>query len=504
MFTPSLDQVLDLTRTYSSIPICKTVYSDTVTPMMLLERLPNSPYTFLLESAEDGKKESRYSYLGTDPFQIIRCLHGLITITESSCNEKIKSNEPLKWLSEWLRKDQTPVYENMPPFLGGALGYLNYDSVRYIYPNEKITQVNQMPAESDDFHFMMINRLMVFDHVKKAIHFVVHLNVENVDSIEQDYSRMTEELENWISEIFKSKTEITSLGLIDNEVEEKSMPPANLEPEQFMKNVEIAKEAILAGDLTQVVLSQRFKVEQASDPLRVYRILRVINPSPYMFYLRMGEETLVGTSPELLLRANRSKIEVRPIAGSRPRGKTLKDEKDLVEDLLQDPKERAEHMMLVDLGRNDLERIAKAGTVEVTSLMKVEKYSHIMHLVSHIQAELHPELQPIDALMACFPAGTVSGAPRIRAMEMISELEPGPRGVYAGAIGCFSFSGSIDTCIAIRTIVFRDGCATIQAGAGIVADSHPENEYWETVNKAKGMIRALHLASEEMEGAVKG
>jgi anthranilate synthase component 1 len=383
--------------------------------------------------------------------------------------------------------------------LGGAVGYFGYEAMRYFEPTCAVTK-NSEGQQAYDVDLMFFDRMLIFDHFKQKVILVAHLQVSDdlgSDHLKEQYENIVLYLENWAKELFYRSVNIPSLPDITLPEKTGELARSTMSKQAYMDLVERAKEYIRAGDIFQIVPSQRWTWEEAPFPMEVYRILRVVNPSPYMFYLRMGEETIVGSSPELLVRVNEQTIETRPIAGSRPRGNSKEEDEYLVADLLADEKERAEHVMLVDLGRNDLGRVAKYGTVQVTSYMNIEKYSHVMHMVSHVKAERDERYSRLDAFKACFPAGTVSGSPKIRAMEIIAELEPHPRGVYAGSIGYFSFTGHLDSCIAIRTIYFKNGKAYVQAGGGIVADSDPEKEYEETINKAKGMLRALELASEE-------
>lgn len=498
MITPGLTEVQSLAHSFSTIPICKSVLADTETPIALYHRLAKHPYSFLLESVEGGEKWSRYSFMGADPLQVITGKDRCFSIKSAKEIQTIMADDPISFLDCHLSQFHSPRYEEVAPFLGGAVGYVSYETVRYFEPNRMITKQNG--AASDyDVHLMVFDRLVIFDHLKQKVIFVAHLHVSpemDEEVLAQEYEKKVRELEKWSKQVLTRNVFISSLPDFDLEERELEHVTPNMSPQDFMRQVEDAKEYIRAGDIFQVVLSQRWTVEKAPEPMNVYRVLRVLNPSPYMYYLRMGEETIVGSSPELLVRVTDRQADIRPIAGSRPRGKNKLEEEKWIADLLSDEKERAEHVMLVDLGRNDVGRVARVGTVNVTSYMQVEKYSHIMHLVSHVKAELAEHHRPLTAFQACFPAGTVSGAPKIRAMEIIAELEPEPRGIYAGGIGYFSFTGNLDSCIAIRTIYFRDGKASVQAGAGIVADSVPEKEYWETVNKAKGMLRALQIANQ--------
>lgn len=499
MIYPTREDALTLGKKYSMIPLCQRVLADTETPVSLYSRVKDEPYSFLLESVEGGKRWSRYSFVGSDPFFIVKGKGEEIVFTERNKESRTVTGEPFSFLASRLEQVHSPSYKDFPPFLGGAVGYAGYEMVRYIEPSRPIAK----PVSSDDdFHFMFVDQLLVFDHLKQEVVFICHLHVspEMSDSeIEQAYDRTARHLKKWAAEFLAKPVSVPPLSLGEGEVTEQDVQ-ANIGKNEYMQMVEKAKEYIRKGDIFQVVLSRRLTWEPAPPPFEVYRALRVLNPSPYMYYLRLEKETIVGTSPELLVRVTDSVAETRPIAGSRPRGKDEHEDRALAHELIHDEKERAEHVMLVDLGRNDLGRVAKYGTVEVTDFMKIEKYSHIMHLVSRVKGEMMDGKKELDAFKACFPAGTLSGAPKVRAMEIICELEPTPRGIYGGAIGYFSFGGNLDSCIAIRTLVFRDGQAWVQSGGGIVADSDPEAEFMESWNKALGLLKALAMVSDEKVG----
>jgi anthranilate synthase component 1 len=501
---PDLQEAVKLARDFSVIPVCKTVLADTETPIRLYDRVKDQPYSFLLESVEGGERWSRYSFVGSSPCRVIKSREGRMAIRDQRGERTAVTSDPLSDLNEQLAAYRSPVYDGYPPFLGGAVGYFGYEIVRFFEPARPVAKQAGLENSAYDLHFMVMDRLLVFDHLKQEVIFIQHLQVPKNGSqaeLRERYEETVKDLERWANELLSKPVSATFSGVtIDREPVDLSSVTANLSKEAYVKMVEKAKEYIRAGDLFQVVLSRKLTWAPAPDPFEVYRVLRVLNPSPYMYYLRLGEETIVGTSPELLVRVTGGRAETRPIAGSRPRGKTAEEENRLLENLLADEKERAEHVMLVDLGRNDLGRVADIGSVTVTDFMTIEKYSHIMHLVSHVEAKLKEGKVPADAFRACFPAGTLSGAPKIRAMEIISELEPDLRGVYGGAIGYLSFTGNLDTCIAIRTIYFHKGQATVQSGGGIVADSDPELELQESVNKAMGMLKALELAAKRTVG----
>lgn len=502
MIYPLLTEAEQLRQQYPMIPICKTVLDDTETPISLFLRFPKAKYSFLFESVEGEQKLARYSFMGAHPFRIIKGREGEYTLTEGKKSQRLRLDDPLSVIEANLKEFQTPCYPDLPPFLGGAVGYLGYEIVRQFEP------VLAKPLKGGgtgayDVHLMFYDRLLVYDHFKRQILLVQNIPAgeKNDPSFAKRYEQAVQGLEAWYQELKEASYHVPPLLPITDEEVPLKRAQSNVSKERYMEMVRQAQEYIKAGDIFQVVPSQRWTWKDAPSPMNVYRVLRQLNPSPYMYYLELDGETIVGTSPELLVQVNNGLIHTRPIAGSRPRGKNAAEDEALIQDLLKDEKEIAEHVMLVDLGRNDVGRVAEYGTVRVTEQMVIEKYSHMMHLVSHIVGKLHSECSPLEAIKACFPAGTVSGAPKIRAMEIIAELEPEPRGIYAGAIGYLSFDGNIDTCIAIRTIYFRDGVAYIQAGGGVVADSIPENEYMESVNKAKAMLKALDLAEKiEQQG----
>jgi anthranilate synthase component 1 len=483
----SYDEFLKLAEQGTVVPVIKQVLADLLTPVaayLKMERL--SPYSFLLESVEGGEHVARYSFLGFDPHMIVRCREGRVVIEAGGKSQD--TDMPMLSVLRKLTGKHIPVkLPDVPPFVCGAVGYIGYDAVRWF---ERIPDANPDDLQMDDAVMMFFSRLMVFDHVRHQVHLIANVFTEDsADDLEAEYRRAVDDIEAMEARLEDPIEPLPTTGL-DNQGSVRS----NLKKEMFEKAVERAKEYIAAGDIFQVVLSQRFQVALSAHPFQVYRALRVINPSPYMVYLKLNDRAIITASPEMLVRATGRRLEYRPIAGTRRRGDTDTEDTLLGEELRADEKEVAEHVMLVDLGRNDLGRVADYGSVEVTDLMVVERYSHVMHLVSGIKARLRPGMDRFDALAACFPAGTVTGAPKVRAMQIIDELEPTRRGVYAGAVMYLDYSGNLDSCIAIRTIVAKDGWAYIQAGAGIVADSVPETEYFETVNKARAMLQAIEIA----------
>ncbi|WP_025693738.1 anthranilate synthase component I [Paenibacillus durus] len=493
MTSPNVEQVVSLSRQYNLIPVVKRLLADMETPIRIFQRFAGRKNAFLLESVEGGIQWARYSFIGSDPFLLISGKKGAINVEIGGENRQLKG-KPIEELKALLRSYRSPKLAEMPPFTGGAIGFFGYDLLQYY---EKLPAHANDDLNMDDIRFMFCDRIIVFDHVKQQILLVGNLHVKDGDTdsdIRANYEKLNSKLEEMAEELYKeSPKENMNRRSIPQDIELGDIH-SNLTKEQFIDNVEQAKEYIRAGDIFQVVLSQRFHINTEVSPLHVYRLLRTLNPSPYMYYLKMDEEIIVGTSPEALVKVDGDHVETRPIAGTRPRGENEARDRALAAELLEDEKERAEHLMLVDLGRNDLGRVSRFGTVKCDSFMEIEKYSHVMHMVSNVSGSLREDKDFFDASLSCLPAGTVSGAPKLRAMEIIAELEREARGAYAGAIGYLGFSGNMDSCITIRTIIFRKGRAYVQAGAGIVWDSVPEKEYEETVNKAKGMLKAIRMA----------
>jgi anthranilate synthase component 1 len=486
-----------LAREGNVVPVFKWITADMLTPAAVFLKMESqSPFGFLLESVEGGETIARYSFLGVGPFRTIRYRDGEATVTAAGKNSQKRQD-----LFELLRQEVSPFrpvhIKGIPPFTSGAVGYLGYDIVRLI---EKIPDHTKRDLDLDDAILMFFSNLIVFDHVRHQALIVSNvLTDERGDnlSLKEKYHKAAQKV-GAMERLLNGP--VPNPKTVSRSSAHTMAAPVNatIAPDGFERIVEKAKEHITAGDVFQVVLSQRFDRLCAASPFEVYRALRIVNPSPYMYYLKLGDFHIVGSSPEMLVKVREKKIFYRPIAGTRPRSHDADDSSDeqLVQQLEQDEKERAEHIMLVDLGRNDVGRVSKHGSVKVQRLMFVEKYSHVMHLVSAIESELREELDALDALRACFPAGTVSGAPKVRAMEIIDELEPTRRGVYAGGILYLDFAGNLDSCIAIRTIVLKDHCAYVQAGAGIVADSVPHLEYLECVNKARASLKAIESAEE--------
>ncbi|MCJ7662649.1 MAG: anthranilate synthase component I [Desulfobacterales bacterium] len=493
MYYPAFEQFKRLTSEGNLIPIYREILADTETPVSALMKLRAKPHLFLLESVEGGEKWGRYTFLGFDPHCIFTVRGADVLIEQNGEMRTHKhKGDPLGLLKALLYSYRPVPVPGLPRFYGGAVGFLGYDMVRYF---ESIPAQAQKDLQSDDAVFLITDTLMIFDNVRHTIKVVACALTEGRADLQAVYDEAVARIEQMI-ELIKSPAQI---GELPNHATDNKPPQSNMTPEAFKAMVQQAKEYIVAGDVIQVVLSQRFQREHRTDPLDLYRALRYINPSPYLFFLKLEELILIGSSPEVTVRLEEGIAELRPIAGTRRRGKNEQEDRHLSDELLEDPKERAEHVMLVDLGRNDLGRIARIGSVQVSQFMVVERYSHVMHLVSHIQAQLLHDKDAFDVLKATFPAGTLTGAPKIRAMEIIDELEPSRRGPYGGAVGYFSYTGNMDFCITIRTMVIQDGSIYIQAGAGIVADSDPEAEYQETVNKAMGMMQAVDMADTGLD-----
>lgn len=496
MYYPDFETFERLTARGNLIPVYKEILADTLTPVSALKRLRARPNVFLLESVEGGEKWGRYSFLGADAHCTFRVRGGDVLITEDSgCRTLCHQGDPMRFLKEILGRYRPVSVEGLPRFYGGAVGYLGYDMVRCF---ERLPIIASQETDTDDAMFSLTDTLLIFDNVKHTVKVVACARVEKGGNIRTVYEEATERIDLLVSALIRPEEEAPANSTAPGprrDIRFTSETP----PERFQEMVNRAKEYILSGDAIQVVLSRCFQCEDGIDPVALYRALRYINPSPYLFYLQFEDLKMIGSSPEVMVRLEDGLVELKPIAGTRPRGRTEQEDRRLAGELLEDPKERAEHVMLVDLGRNDLGRIARPGSVQIPQLMSVERYSHVMHLVSDIRAQLETGKDCFDVVRATFPAGTLSGAPKVRAMEIIEELEPSRRGPYGGAVGYFSYSGNMDLCITIRTILIRNGCLMVQAGAGIVADSDPEREDEEVMNKAKALMRAVELAASGLQ-----
>ena len=482
------------------IPVYKEILADTDTPVSAAMKLGGTP-SFLLESVVGGEKWARYSFLGSRPSRVIKSRGNKIEIIDDATETKIfETEDPLEFIKREIIQYKSVSVLGLPRFYGGLVGYIGYDMVRYF---ESIPDEHRPGLELPDMFFMVSDTVVIFDNLKGKIKVVSNTHVKN-KSPEDAYREAEEKIEDIIERLRQSEMRsqknrsMFDIQRSTKDFEHLGYGSSFVTKESFENAVLRGKDYIMSGDIVQVVLSQRFERETYVNPFNIYRALRVINPSPYMYYIDTGDAKLVGSSPEILVRLEGRKVILRPIAGTRKRGETEEEDSVLEEELKKDPKEIAEHIMLVDLGRNDVGRVAEIGSVKVTELMNVEKYSHVMHLVSNVEGTLKDGLDAFDVLRACFPAGTVTGAPKVRAMEIIEELEPMRRGPYAGAVGYLSYSGNMDTCITIRTLVIKDNKVYVQAGAGIVADSIPDREYTETVNKAMGMMRAVDMAEKEL------
>ncbi|MDR9500188.1 MAG: anthranilate synthase component I [Desulfurivibrionaceae bacterium] len=492
MYKPGLEDFRQLALEAGLIPVCREIVADLDTPLTVFAKLAgNESHAFLLESLEGGETWGRYSFVGYDPLLTFESRGSQIKVRQGDDLTAL-SGDPLAELKKLLASFKACTDSDfLPRFFGGAVGYLGYEMVRFM---ERLPEKNPPLADLPESSFMVPRFILIFDNLKQTLSVVNCVRVAENADLDRVYQQALADIDTVIADLKSSP--------LPHDVVEGDGPfashefTANMEPEAFREMVAKAKEYIMAGDIIQVVLSQRFHTRTTIPPFLLYRALRHVNPSPYLFYVRMGDVIQIGSSPEILVRLEEKKVEVRPIAGTRPRGKNPQEDLALEQELLADPKECAEHLMLVDLGRNDLGRVARYGTVETYELMVVERYSHVMHIVSGVRGELAEGYDQFDVVRACFPAGTVSGAPKVRAMEIIEELEPERRGPYAGAVGYFGFSGNMDFSITIRTFIMHGKDLWVQAGAGVVADSDPEMEYQETLNKLRGVRRAVELAEK--------
>ena len=493
---PSLEETRRLSASYNVIPVVLRFLDDTETPVSAFLKLRQPAGCFLLESAEQGLRFGRYSFLGIKAWESIRLTADTLAVRRKGVDTfydlRDSGGDPFAFVASHLGRYRVPPLEDMPPFVGGAVGYFGYDTVRHV---EHLPHVPPDDLGLPDMAFLLTDVVVVFDHLRHQIVLITNISCDEEPDLAEAYATAAGRLADVKARLRAPLPDLASAPGLRHRpgVQARS----NFERGEFVRAVERAREYIHAGDAFQVVLSQRFERPVDVSGFSIYRGLRAVNPSPYMYYISFRDFELVGSSPEPLIKVAAGRVETRPIAGTRPRGGTAEEDARNAEELLSDEKERAEHLMLVDLGRNDLGRVCRAGTVKVDEFMEVERYSHVMHMVSAVSGELDTGLGAADALRAAFPAGTVSGAPKVRAMEIIDELEPAKRGPYAGAIGYLSYSGELDSCIYIRTILVRGGIAYMQAGAGIVSDSDPEREYVETENKARALFSAIELASAQ-------
>lgn len=491
MYYPRKKEFIKKARQGNLIPVYKELLADLETPVCAFLKIDQGKYSYLLESVEGSEKVARYSFLGSKPALIFKSKAKNIEIIQGKRVKKFKSSDPLGEIKKLMQQYRFVPVQGLPRFCGGLVGFMGYDMVRFF---EKIDDTNPDDLNLPDCLFLLTDTILIFDHTNHIIKIInnVHLKDKKTNlEIIRAYEKATKKIEKIAEKLKKPLGKSPSPAVA---YKKKIKVKSNLTHKRFTDIVKKAKAYIKEGEIIQTVLSQRFSVKFSSSPFDIYRALRSINPSPYMFYLKLKDFCLVGSSPELFVRSEEGDVKVRPIAGTRARGKDERTDGKLIKQLLADPKERAEHIMLVDLGRNDIGRVCKYGSVKISEMMVIEKYSHVMHIVSEVKGKLRRDKDIYELIRAAFPAGTVSGAPKIRAMEIIDELENVRRGPYAGLVGYFSFSGNLDSCITIRTILTKGKSAYMQAGAGIVADSLPQREYRETKNKAKAMLEAVELA----------
>jgi anthranilate synthase component 1 len=505
--SPSFDEFRELARAHTVVPVYRRLTGDTLTPVSAFCKIQEGDWSFLFESVVGGERIGRYSFLGAGPFMTFEA-YGKRLVLQGAKGWDVPPDthgDPLKVLEDMIAAYRAPHLPGLPRFCGGAVGYAGYDTVRYV---EKLPNAPPDDRGVPDLSFGFHDRMVIFDHVAKTVLVVAHAHIRTGESLEENLraahanacrrvDQLVERLQRGVADI-----QLTDINPASAPIPDPRLPTPRIESNftraQFEAAVEKAREYINAGDAFQIVLSQRFRTETRARPFDIYRALRVVNPSPFMFFVRAGGVTLVGASPEIMCRVENGVITNRPLAGTRRRGATPEEDAALAAELVADPKERAEHIMLVDLARNDVGRVAELGSVKINDLLAVERYSHVMHLSSTVTGKLQPGLTAFDALRASLPAGTLSGAPKVRAMEIIDELEPHRRGPYGGAVGYVDFSGNMDTCIALRTMVLLGQTAYVQAGAGLVADSVPASEYEETVNKAMSLLRAIEVAETQL------
>jgi anthranilate synthase component I len=493
----SYEEFVELARRGTFVPVSKEIMADLLTPVSAFVKIAeHSDYAFLLESVEGGEHVARYSFLGKDPFLVLRSRGGKTFLERAGTTTE--SPEPFVATLRSLMADfQAPYVPDLPRFTGGAVGYLGYDAAPWFEPSLETAWAASPAAAASDgtadlAGFMLFDTVLAFDHVKHRILVIANARITPDENLEALYQFACAKIQFLERELERALSQPPRSPSGPGDVR------SNLSRDAYEDGVRSLKNRIAAGDIYQANLSQRFEVEAAADPFTIYRALRYVNPSPYMYFIRMGGLSIVGSSPEMLVRVEGRRVETHPIAGTRPRGRSEEDDLRLAEELKRNEKERAEHVMLVDLGRNDLGRVCEYGSVRVPQFMAIERYSHVMHLVSTVEGRLDEARDRLDALVACFPAGTVSGAPKLRAMELVAEIEPTRREIYAGAVGYLDCAGNLDFCIAIRTITIAAGRASVQAGAGIVADSNPAAEYEETKDKARALLQAIEMAEREL------
>ncbi len=483
MIKPSCDEIMELAKSYNTIPVCKEILADVITPITLLRRIAASKKRFfLLESIEGGEKWGRYSFIGYDPIMRVSCKNAVVTIDRSGKMENIETKKPLEVLRSILKDYKSPSLKELPPFTGGLVGYFAYSMIGYAEPKLKIKS-----GDFNDYDVMLFDKVIAYDHLKQKICVIVNMST---DKILENYGKATAEIEKIINLINDSSPLPELKGRMKSDFE------CNVSEKEYCNIVEKTKEYIRDGDIFQAVISRKFTCKYDGSLINAYRVLRTINPSPYMVYMNIDDDEIISTSPETLVRLQNGRLYTFPVAGSRPRGKTDEEDIALEKSLLSDEKELSEHNMLVDLGRNDLGRISKYDSVEVTKYMVIHRYSKIMHICSQVESNIRDDCDAMDAIESVLPAGTLSGAPKIRACEIIEEQEALPRDIYGGALGYMDFTGNLDTCIAIRMAYKKGENVYVQAGGGIVADSVPKNEYEESANKAAAVMNAVRNADE--------
>ena len=483
---PDCDEILKMAPDYDIIPVCREIYADVITPITLLRKLAAvSKRYYLLESVEGGEKWGRYSFLGFDPVMRVKCSCGKVTIEKDGDETEKVTDKPLEVLREILKDYKAPRLAGLPPFAGGFVGYFAYAMIGYAEP-----KLNIKKGTFNDYDMMLFDKVIAYDHLKQKINIIVNMKT---DKVMENYGKATAQIQDLANLIRSQQT--ADIPVSKSKIDF----TCNVSKEEYCKLVEKTKEYIVDGDIFQAVISRQFSSPYEGSLINPYRVLRTTNPSPYMVYMKIDDEEIMSTSPETLVRLENGRLTTFPVAGSRPRGLTEKEDQELEADLLSDEKELSEHNMLVDLGRNDLGRISKFDSVEVTKYMMIHKYSKIMHICSQVEGDIKDDCDALSAIESVLPAGTLSGAPKIRACEIIEELESEERGVYGGALGYLDFTGNMDTCIAIRMAVKKDGRVYVQAGGGIVADSIPENEYQESANKAAAVMNAIKAAKEVLE-----
>ena len=483
MIKPSCDEIMELAKSYNTIPVCKEILADVITPITLLRRIAASKKRFfLLESIEGGEKWGRYSFIGYDPIMRVSCKNAVVTIDHNGKMKNIETKKPLEVLHSILKDYKSPSLKELPPFTGGLVGYFAYSMIGYAEPKLKIKS-----GDFNDYDVMLFDKVIAYDHLKQKICVIVNMST---DKILENYGKATAEIEKIINLINDSSPLPELKGRMKSDFE------CNVSEKEYCNIVEKTKEYIRDGDIFQAVISRKFTCKYDGSLINAYRVLRTINPSPYMVYLNIDDDEIISTSPETLVRLQNGRLYTFPVAGSRPRGKTDEEDIALERSLLSDEKELSEHNMLVDLGRNDLGRISKYDSVEVTKYMVIHRYSKIMHICSQVESNIRDDCDAMDAIESVLPAGTLSGAPKIRACEIIEEQEALPRDIYGGALGYMDFTGNLDTCIAIRMAYKKGENVYVQAGGGIVADSVPKNEYEESANKAAAVMNAVRNADE--------